>query len=424
MFTKTKRVILFVSLLATLAGCAQTSPSFDDMSRTYQTVIEKYDRNGLFLNVIRSSKQLPLSFLTIPSITGSGSIAQSAGIDATVVSTIPGTAGGFLSAGAGTFYSPSLGISLSRGFTFTQSSLDNAAFQKSFMSQIPLVAVNALRQANDDNRELIYSLVLDSIVIVSPDGKTSRLKNHPQEPQFPEFQHKLNELVSLGLSTELLDSREAIGPTMSASQVNDIIFKYLDVKDDKRLSLEDVTQKGEKQKTYQMYQNMKTARFCFVNGQHAEAVKQKYGDDLFCQDTLDTVSTLPPLQEQNVSANKNQYELGFNIRSTLAVFNYLGNVVKVQTQAKEPRLVMLKSASGPSGKDALKTFSEEPLLVVQKNRSGLGKIYAEIDYEGDTYTIPAENAGHSSQVMSLLYGFVGLNKVPGAIPQSPAVLIK
>ena len=424
MFTKTKRLMLFVSLLAALAGCAQTSPSFDDMSRTYQTVIEKYDRNGLFLNVIRSSKQLPLNFLTIPSITGSGSIAQSAGIDATVVSTLPGTAGGFLSAGAGTYYSPTLGISLSRGFTFTQSSLDNAAFQKSFMGQIPLVAVNALRQSNDDNRELIYSLVLDSIVIVAPDGKTTRLKNHPQEPEFPEFQNQLNQLVLQGLSTELLESREAIGPTMNGTQVNDIIFKYLDVKDDKRLSLEDVTQKGEKQKTYQMYQNSKTARFCFVKGPHAEAIKQRYGDDLFCQDALDTVSTPPPLQEQSSSASKKHYDLGFNIRSTLGVFSYLGHVVKIQTQAKDPRLVLLKSIPAPGATDTFTTHADMPLLVVQKNRSGFAKIFAEIDYEGDTYTIPAEGAVHSSQVMSLLYGFVGLNKVPGAIPQSPAVLIK
>jgi len=51
-------------------------------------------------------------------------------------------------------------------------------------------------------------------------------------------------------------------------------------------------------------------------------------------------------------------------------------------------------------------------------------MFAEAEYEGDSYSIPYENAGHSTMVMSILMGFISLNKVPGAIPQSPAVLVK
>jgi len=393
------------------------------MSRTYQTVIEKYDRNGLFLNVVRASEKRPMSFLTIPSITGSGSAAESAGVSASVVSAVPGTTGGFFSAGTGSYYAPTIGISLSRGFTFTQSSLDNAAFQKSFMSEIPLAAINSMANSTEDRRELIYSMVIDSLVMVEPDGVPKTYRNNPLADDFDEFQSQLHKLIALGLSSELLESKAPIGTPMTAAQVNDIMFKYLDAKDEKQLTMSEIVSKGGKEKLYQIYQTVKTARFCFSKDANPEAVKSMFGSKWFCQQVLDNDSSDPTIAAVDNGSKRKEFELGIKLRSTGGVFFYLGNIVKAQTKAN-PKVVMLWNydlQAKPTGEGPQQNV---PMLVVKKNQKINGKVFAEIDYEGDFYVIPIEDAGYSSQTMSMLYAFVAMNKVPGAIPASPAVLIK
>lgn len=392
------------------------------MSKTYQTVIEKYERNGLFLNVVRSSKSLPLNFMTIPSITGSGSVAETAGIAANVVSAVPATAGGFLSAATGTYYSPSLGIVLNRSFTFTQSSMDNAAFQKAFMSEISLATINAASTLSMGKRELVYSMVIDRLTIVGPDGGVKRLENNPLAADYGEFQNKLHELIEMGFTTELLQHYEPVGTPMTPSQVNDTVFKYLDVKEDKRLIMRQETDPQTRKKTFQMYQRSQEARFCFDRTASATYVSQTFGNELLCHERLDTSIEDSYKTKTTDNRPKNQYDLGITIRSTAKVFAYLGNIVKAQNSSN-PQIPMLWSTETNQQGVAGAPQKNVPILLVNKNKSN-GRSFAEIDYEGDTYFIPAEDSGTSTQVMSLLTGFVALNKVPGSLPQSPTVLIK
>jgi len=413
---------LIISMtILTLTGCSQLSPSLDDMSKSYQTVIEKYDREGMFLNIVRASKKLPLSFLTIPSITGSGSVAESAGVGANVVSTVPGTAGGFLSAGTGTYYSPTLGISLSRSFTFTQSSLDNAAFVKSFTTPIPLIAVNAMTKATDDKRELLYSLLIDTLITVDTNGTTQRYKNNPMQSNYTDFQNQLHQLIELGLSTEVVEIKEPVGTQIKEDKLNEIMFKYLDMKEDKSLTMRDISLKGAKQKTFQMYQIKKIARFCFANSPEVEKVKMRYGEELLCHELLDTADS--DLMASSVNnTNKKEEEFGIVLRSTAGIFNFLGNVVEAQTGT----IPVVPTVWSYQTIYPMQTEAEKikvPILLVNKNKM-TGRTFAEINYEGDSYAIPTENAGYSTQVMSFLSGFIALSKVLGAVPQSPAVLIR
>lgn len=420
MLGKAKKALFISALLLILSGCSQLSPSVDDMSKSYQTVIEKFERNGLFLNVVRSSKNLPLSFMTIPSITGTGSVGETVGISANVVSAVPTTPTGFLSPTTGTYYSPSLGITLSRSFTFTQSSLDNEVFQRSFMSDIPLTSVNVISNMPEEKRELVYSMIFDKLVLVSPTGETESLNNNPLDSSYAEFQNRLHELMAMGLSTEMQQHYDPVGTLMTPSQVNDSVFRFLDVKDAKRLIIKEQIDPVTKKSAYQMYQKSQNVRFCFENTAQAHKVRSMYGAELFCHNRLDTKTE--PLSEATIPEGKNEYELGITIRSTAKVFTYLGHIITAQTK-ENPMIPTLWSS--PTIKDGIQVPAEKnvPILVVSKNKAA-GKIFAEIDYEGDTYIIPAENAGHSTQVMSLLRSIVALNKVPGAIPQSPTVLIK
>ena len=69
------------------------------------------------------------------------------------------------------------------------------------------------------------------------------------------------------------------------------------------------------------------------------------------------------------------------------------------------------------------TNYEFPLFVIHKNNTKEPAL-AKVNYRGNTYSIPDTNSGASRQVFVLLSQILTLNKVPGSIPASPAVLIK
>jgi hypothetical protein len=75
--------------VAMLQGCSVPGPNFTDMSQSYQSWLESYNGNSLLLNVVRASKHRPVSFLAIPSITGSGSLTEAGTIGANVLSNVP-----------------------------------------------------------------------------------------------------------------------------------------------------------------------------------------------------------------------------------------------------------------------------------------------------------------------------------------------
>jgi len=291
------------------------------------------------------------------------------------------------------------------------------------MSEIPLAAINSMANSTEDRRELIYSMVVDSLVVVSSDGVSKTYRNNPLNDEYDEFQRQLHKLISLGLSSELLESKAPIGTPMTAAQVNDIMFKYLDAKDEKQLTMSELVSKGRKEKLYQMYQTVKTARFCFSGDVNPEAVKTMFGSEWLCQQVLDNDSSGQTITSVNNDRKRKEFELGIKLRSTAGVFFYLGNVVKAQTIAN-PKVAMLWSDDSKTKLNGEEAQQNVPILVVKKNQNTNGKVFAEIDYEGDFYVIPLEGAGYSSQTMSILYAFVAMNKVPGAIPASPAVLIK
>jgi len=107
------KTVSAIALIGALSGCTGiNSSSFGDMSTAYRQVVENYSNENILLNVVRSSKNMPLSFLDIPSVIGTGNVMANAGMNTTQ--------------SAGTQVSPpsitsgSLGLSVNNGFTFTQ----------------------------------------------------------------------------------------------------------------------------------------------------------------------------------------------------------------------------------------------------------------------------------------------------------------
>jgi hypothetical protein len=114
------------------------------MSAAYREVVESYSNDNILINVVRASQKMPVSFLDIPSIMGTGNVSASAGVSSTVYSANPGSFAGFLQPWSGAVglanYIPNASMSVSGGYTFTQSSLDNATFMKPFLSAIKIGA--------------------------------------------------------------------------------------------------------------------------------------------------------------------------------------------------------------------------------------------------------------------------------------------
>ena len=403
--------------VALLGGCAQTNPTFEDMSQSYQRTIEKYDRNSLLLNIVRASRELPLNFLAVPSITGTGSISGNVGISANIVSNLPGEINGFFSAGVGTGFTPSASVTLGRSFTFTQSSLDNASFQHAFMSEIPLAAVH-LADKDLSDRELIYSLALESIRLREPDGRIRHYHNNPKAQGYADFQQALHDLVTDGLTTEILESFEPLGTPMTPSQINDALFSFMKLKDENRLTIEDVSP-GKQKKLFQIFQQTSETRFCITRQPQREAeLRAKYGENYFCHDVL---SQRGHRSDERTPRAKPSDRLSLQLRSTKDVFTYLGAIVSVQT-GPDPRIPMVVPrvilASGE-----VRTTEPQAILLV-KTGGYAGSVFSQVEYEGVTYIIPAENSGYSTKTISILTGLLAMDKVPGSIPQSPTVLIK
>lgn len=403
-----------------LAGCGQLTPSIGTMSKAYQTVIERTERDSTLLNIVRASKSYPLNFVTIPSITGSGSAVETVGLTGNLIATTPSSAIGFISPGIGSGYTPGLSIALSSGFTFTQSSLDNAAFAKAFGATLPLDMVQtALAQAQavaegSGPEELVLSLLIDSIELTDSAGRTRILRNNPLFNGYLDFQNELRQMIHLGLKVENFSREVPFGGPMSGTQINEIMFKFFDAQNNMKLSVRRTSKMG-REDDFQVYQEVHTSRFCFNRTEHSAQATRLYGAQAVCHDPTDTKDLLTRTKKTMTSQ-----QVVMKVRSVREIFIFLGNVLAAQ-QLDPPIYSSVLGRDGSRTNDQKTTHI--PILVVKKNQRLL-KPFVETEYEGDTYTIPSENAGLSTKTVSMLQNFLMVTKVPGAIPAAPSLLIK
>ncbi len=415
-----KYFTLCVFSILLLQGCSSTNPSFSDMSQSYQNLMESYNLNSTLLNVVRASKNRPLSFLAIPSITGTGSINESAGLSANILSSLPSTVGGFFSAGAGTYYTGGAQATLGRSFTFTQSSMDNAEFQRQILTPISLETINYFNSRHT-NKELLFSMTLSAIEIKYPNQAPEIYNNYPDSRSYGEFQNLLHRLVQNGLSTQMLETKENIGPLMPKIFRNKEVFQYLDAKDKQNLSLEEVsTLDGTR---FQLVQTHRKANICFVRNADAQEVIAEFGDSFFCFNHFDAYDKKKKYAALNESTNEHHHKtsIRFITRSNHEIFDYLGAILRAQI--KNPENIPSINNKTPSTDDVPLIIKNIPILVIEKNKSS-SKALATTAYDDDVYSIPVENNGYSAVVVNLLSQLLALNRVPGSIPPSPAILIK
>lgn len=429
-FLKSACLVSFaVATTLFITGCSVPSPSFSDMSQTYQREIEKFQNNNILLNVVRASKNMPLSFLDIPNVIGTGSFSETVGAAGYLYGSGSGVTGFFspyTSSVGGSYWNPSLSLSVNRSFNFTLSSLQNAQFEKGFLTKIPLETVNFFT-SDQVPRELVFTLLVDRIEFNDLNGQRVVLNNNPLGDwgEYQKFQKELRLMIDGGLTTELVAKQIPISPLMKEDQLmkSNQMVEFVKLRD-KNMIMQEVQSRGGKY--YQMVQMLPQARFCFETSNKIKVIKEYFGSEIECSNPLAVNKAAPSTLSNAKSALKTKdatapKALLITLRSTQDVFEFLGAVLIAETQLN--RVVRLKALEDSGSKQISSIDQEWPLLVANVN-SGSSKTLARIDYDGVDYSIPGKDGGYSVGVMNLLSQLVNLLKIPGSIPASPAVLIK
>jgi hypothetical protein len=411
-----KKAILALSAVGILSGCtAPVTPDFTQMSANYAGILEQYQLNSILINIIRASSERPLSFLDIPSINGSGTVTTSPSLNASLNGVIGGLAGG--PAGI-TSISPALNLSFGNSFNFSQSSLDNATFLRGFLSPIPIETAKFFISDNLP-REVMFSLVIASIEIRQPDGKTIKYFNNPLLPEYPEFQTELYKLLSYGLTIDRIQDEPNKAPAPPIGGLPGGRMPNIPMPTGTNPSFAGMPSPyGGMGSTYGgmggMYgQSQPQAQYkvCVDENKFANFVKQEFSPGIFCK------ASASSFKKQGSKA-----ELVLTIRSTHSVFEYLGQVVAAQNQAK-PYIVVLPPSDTTHPRKAGEN-NQYALLVVRKNDPS-NKSFASIkNLDGDVYSIPSENNGYSAMVIRIISQLLSLNKIPGSIPSSPGILLR
>jgi hypothetical protein len=409
----TKKVFLLVFFsLSFLGGCTTPStPDFLEMTKKYASVIEQYQIDMIFANIIRSALDRPLSFLDIPNITGTGSVTNTASLFANFAGT-----GAFVAdrlQGSLATVTPSWSLQFGNSFNFSQASLDNAVFWKAFLT--PISAESAKYFIfNHMPKEVVFSLMIDEIIISYPNGKRKFFINNPQRPEHLEFQKELYQLLSYGLGVHSTYDYTNAGDPMSEEQlIKDYGANPRQVlaKSGYELRLTEIGPAAQ----YQIVKLTPVYKLCIRPGEFNNVVKEKYGSNLICQDSA--------IAEATMSDKSRESKLIMVLRSPKSVYDYLGQVVNAQL-ADPPYLVTLPPTSEFTYIKNPKESNKFALFVINRNKPN-EKTFSRIDAGDDnTYSIGRENIGYSTLVINLLAQFQVLAKSPGSIPSSPAVLIR
>lgn len=418
-----RKLLLIGSLFSILlTGCNSTlvTPDFSVMSNKYSQLAEQYSINMNFANILRSAANRPLVFYDLPNIIGTGNINNSVGLNATLTNPASGYYGPNLWSGMINALYPSANTGFNNSFNFTQSSLDNSIFWEGFMKTIPLSSVKYFVD-NQAPKEVLYSLVVNEIIVTQPDGTKKVLVNSPIFRTYPEFKNELYRLIQSGLTIQQSFSLIADGSPMNMADLKKLYGS--DPANTLRYQRGmDLRKVGDN--LYQVLRAIPVYELCMEQDQYANFVKKGKADKIYCQ---------PPFQmSEETTHSKAKVEqklkpsLVVTFRSTASIYTFLGQVLVAQN-LENPLLVTL-----PPIESALIPVSAKPeknryaLLVSNVDDSSGRPNFATVEAlsDGKTYTIPMADSGYSTLTMHMLAVFQALAKSPNAIPASPAVLVK
>ena len=410
-------------LLSVMTGCtAINSTSFSDLSSAYREVVEEYSNNNILLNIVRTSKNMPMSFLDIPSVIGTGSVQANAGATTTKnvgVTNLPDNV-----------YGGTVGLTVNNGFTFSQASLDNAQFMQSFLKPIPLDILKFKGTETLLPKVVSYTLLIEGIELRSNNSLVKRLINDPMDPDYVQFQQLLSLLIESGLTVESFNSKTTLGPPFDKSQLNRSLDSWgatvVDGLAKGTLSLDKVVVNGKE--SYQLARNDSKVRICVNKYRTQQLMGNLLNNSTYCQDSPDwgqTNTEYAAIIKQFLSEHHGprNLEMLISTRSPGNVFNFLGTVLNAQFMDDGARAVMIKPTVSVIDHYNPRHQKPSPLFKVYKNAANLNRA-ASVKYKGDTYSISDDDDSYSKEVLEFMSTLVSITKIPGAIPQTPAVIVR
>ena len=423
LYIKIKSLAIF-GLASLMAGCTSiNSTSFSNMSSAYREVIESYSNDNILLNIVRSSKNMPLSFLDIPSVIGTGNVLANAGVSGFQAGTPYGVSPANSVTG-------NIGLAVNSGFTFTQASLDNAQFMQSFLKEIPLSVLGMKGSERLLPRAVSYTLLIESVELRNNNAVIHRFNNDPLDPDYHEFQNLLYLLIESGLTVENSQTKIPVGPVLNKNMLAKSIDSWGSATVENLakgiFTLDRVG--GLNGSQYQLMQNSTSQRVCVNKGRAQELLGNILSADSYCKD-----SPHYPKSDSNYAAviksftsaypNAKNIELVIGIRSPANVFDFLGSVLNAQYQGDGSKTVMIKPSKSVFDSYNERYKDPHPLFKVYRNQS-INDPAAIVTYKGVTYSISDNDESYSKDVMEFMSTLVTVSKIPGAIPASPAVVVR
>lgn len=392
--------ILCLGFSLAFAGCASISPDIGDMTRAYSDTVEKHERNQILKNLLRAGDGIPMSFTTVPTIIGSGTLEAGTGITGQLYGNLFSNA------------SNTTTLRGSRSFNFTLSSLDNEKFISAFLGDIPLESFQVF-SGSDFHQKLFFTLLVDSVTFNAEKDDRKVIENGTStKNRFNRFQAILEDLIESGLKTEKITYASSVGIELSRQEFLTNYFQTGLISDKNIKVTKSMTATGER---FRIVRLTNSTRFCLSSNQFEKLSGIKLSSKLNCKPINERVVDVADL---NYSENYDSLE--FDVRSAREVYRYVGRLVASQIRQNEwvPSIELKKRQAGILA-------GSHPLIVVKKGDPDPGeKVLAVAEHMGSSYYIPFENSGFSSRVFEYLSLLLSTSMVKDAIPSSPGILVR
>ena len=429
-------VIGGIMLAGIVSACAVVDPvdgRYDNIGRS----LAKARNDSIFLNIVRSAHDYPLSFTTIGSVSPSMTNTSSLGLPSFLLGPNPRclnlSNGAVGAAGAAACLavpgSPARDVlfgntnnatnALMVSSNFNISTQETAQFYDGFLKPVDLTILEYfIRQGY--SRELLFWMFMDSFQITLPSGPLGYEYNPPydygcppKEPKKRCFREFVEIAVISGLSVET-KTVEAGGGSDSGG--------------DKSKS-----SSGGKSKSY--------SRFCFdpILGLRAVNAMKQVNDARWraLQAYRDSFQPSPicrtPWTPESTSGETDTltFKVGpfpfvIQPRSAFSMFQFLGNLIKLQReQQQQPQQQEVEPAyvPRPEERDAptLSTVADDPnLFTVTQNPTGACFVHTWFN-DGD-YCVP-EAAANTKRIFSILAQLIAIQTQASDLSITPAVRV-
>jgi hypothetical protein len=385
-----------------LAGCLSlgacgSAVDFSQWAAGYNKAVERTQNENLFLNMVRAAYNRPMHFATVSVVRGNGQVTPS------FSATMPFNQFSAL-ARNGAILTPA--FTVTSGFNFDMASLDTSEFLAGLLTQVsPAVIDYYVSQGIP--RELLFNLFIERIEIATND-KTETFLNDPNTRDHERFTEVLHGLLDSGFTTETLTLRIPVGPALTAAEAKD------------PLRLQAVAQTGmaveEAGGGYQIIKTANASRFCFWA--QGEALK-KLPNTALCGAADRPVGQAG---EKIGSSLEGRQDASLKVvtRSARGVFNYLGNLIYQQVGSPAPYRLPLTSEEA---KNYNYLGRGDSLIYVLKDERQDNDL-VQVEFDGATYSVPADKQGHSALVMAIVSQVLSLNKSVNSIPTTSAVVVR